>query len=109
MCVSLMAILSRPAALAAYRVRAHSGAGGRALWVVHVRHQLLQQIARLRLALQVVQEQGRDFAERLLEREALARARGDLLAAVGKVLLERLGVTRKLGAQLVDLTAQIAR
>ncbi len=50
-----------------------------------------------------------DVAEGLLEVEAFARARRDLLAAGGEVLFERLGVARELRAELVDLAAQIAR
>ena len=55
------------------------------------------------------EQEVRRLAEGLLEVEALARARGDLLAARREILLERLGVARELRAELVDLAAQIAR
>ena len=76
---------------------------------MHRGHEILDEIARLGLRLEVIQEERRRVAEGLLEVDALARAGCHLLAAGGEVFLERLGVARELRAQLVDLTTEILR
>jgi hypothetical protein len=65
---------------------------------VHRGDELLQEIARLGLRFEVVEQQRGYFAERLLVGDAFARALGDLFPTAGQILFEGLGVARELGA-----------
>src|SRR5579872_3152808 len=76
---------------------------------VHRRDELLKQVARLGLRLQMVEQERRDFAEGLLVGQPVARAGRDLLAPRRQVFLERLCVARELRAKLLDLPPQIPR
>src|ERR1017187_7290985 len=57
----------------------------------------------------MVEQKRRDVAERLFVSDALARACRHFLTAGRQVLLERLGVARELGPQLLDLATEIPR
>src|SRR5580658_961436 len=74
---------------------------------MHIGEEILKKIAYLGFCLEMVQEECRNFAERLFKCQPLARARRDFLASLREILLEGLGVARELRAKLFDLTAEV--
>src|SRR5690606_24765836 len=69
--------------------------------------ELIEQVATLGLAAQVAHDEVGGLLEGFFVAEAVAGALGDLLAAGGEVFLEGLGVAGELGAELLDLGAQV--
>src|SRR5258708_4434744 len=91
--------------LGAEAIARASGAGWRRALAlgrlaVHRGDQILQEIAHLGLALQMIEEERRDLRERLLEAEAFAGPSGDLLAALREIFVERFCVARQLRSEL---------